>query len=155
MEHFWIETFCNLVSYLYVGELFLLNQKGQLQFHWWKFPKMNKCVFCKWILHVWLLSSGAVSAKNEQISVCLVFSFKVQVWLDSQSSETERLKEIHKMPSALRVTRRSKFSLLWLVWLCEMTFSFLILSFFPTVILLHVSLFVRLLLYCPLNFDDY
>lgn len=63
--------------------------------------------------------------------ISLVFSFKVQVRLDSQSSEAERLKEIHKMPSAWSVTCLRTFSQLWLVWLCEVTFSFLSFVFLP------------------------
>lgn len=63
--------------------------------------------------------------KKKKNSISLVFSFKVQVRLDSQSSEAERLKEILKMPSAWSVTCLRKFSPLWLVWLCEMIFSFL------------------------------
>lgn len=46
-----------------------------------------------------LEASGSVGGDDEN-SISLVFSSKVQVRLDSQSSEAERLKRIHKMPSA-------------------------------------------------------
>lgn len=85
----------------------------------------NDCV--AWFLYE-VSSSGAVSEKSEKKnSVSQVFSFKVQVRLDSQSREDERLKDIHKMPSARSVTCLRKFSLLLLVWLCEILFSFLLL----------------------------
>ncbi len=59
------------------------------------------------LLTVWFdlyLKSQAVEQCQRRMkkknSVSLVFSFKVHVRLDSQSREDERLKEIHKMPSA-------------------------------------------------------
>lgn len=94
------------------------------------FALRTHCMIC--ICRSWALRR--VGKRKNEIS--LVFSFKVQVRLDSQSSEAERLKEIHKTPSAWSVTCLRKFSLLWLVWLRGRT------SPFPLAVTLsHVSLF--------------
>ena len=101
----------------------------------------------KWMVLMWSQVAEQCQRRVKGISISLVFSFKVQVRLDSQPSEAERLKEIHKMPSAWSVTCLPKFSQLWLVWLCQMAFFFSFLCLFAS----QSESYMSPCFFCPLK----